>query len=188
MNVLFIHGLASSGAFKTAGALRNLLRPCTVISPDLPIEPYEALSLLKSICEEYHPDLLVGHSLGGFFAQQLRGFRKVLINPSFYTGEFMRQTMLGEVKYLNVRENGDTTFTITEDICDSYVKMEAGQFEGIDEAEIALTHGMFAIEDEVVNCKADFEKYYPGRSVSYHGTHLPVFKEIKEILIPIVKL
>lgn len=187
MNVLFVHGLASSGAFKTAGALRNLLRPCTVFSPDLPIDPYEALALLKGICDEHHPDLIVGHSLGGFFAQQLRGYRKVLINPSFYTAEFMRCTMLGEVKYLNTRENGDTTFTITEEICSRYEELEAVQFEGIDEAEIALTHGMFAIEDEVVRCKDVFEKYYPGQAVSYHGTHLPVFKEIKEILVPIIK-
>jgi len=188
MVVLFVHGLASSGAFKTAGALRNLLRPCTVLSPDLPIDPDEVLALLRGLCDRYQPDLIVGHSLGGFFAQQLRGYRKILINPSFHTGAFMRFTMLGEVKYLNTRENGDTTFTITEEICSKYEALEAVQFEGIDENEIALTHGMFAIEDEVVRCKDEFERYYPGQAVSYHGTHLPTFREIKETLIPIVKI
>ena len=47
MKVLFIHGLASSGAYKTASTLRTLLRPCEVIAPDVPIEPAAALSLLR---------------------------------------------------------------------------------------------------------------------------------------------
>ena len=50
MKVLFIHGLASSGAYKTASTLRTLLRPCEVISPDVPIEPEAALSLKPLTC------------------------------------------------------------------------------------------------------------------------------------------
>ena len=47
--VLFIHGLASSGAYKTANTLRTLLRPCVVVAPDVPIEPGAALSMLRDI-------------------------------------------------------------------------------------------------------------------------------------------
>ena len=38
MKLLFLHGLASSGAYKMASTLRILLR-CEVLAPDLPIEP-----------------------------------------------------------------------------------------------------------------------------------------------------
>ena len=184
MKVLFVHGLASSGAFRTAGALKNLLRPCTVISPDLPFDPDEALSLLRSICDGEHPDLIVGHSLGGFLAQQIRGFRKVLINPSFHTAEFMRHRMKGKVEYLNVRQNGETSFFITDELCDRYAALELTQFDSLDDAEIARTMGLFALEDEVVKCGREFEQRFPGRSVSYHGTHLPCYRDIKEVLVP----
>ena len=49
MKILFIHGLASSGAYKMASSLRILLKPCEVISPDVPIDPEQALGLLQRI-------------------------------------------------------------------------------------------------------------------------------------------
>ena len=96
MKILFIHGLASSGAYKMADSLRILLKPCEVIAPDVPIEPDKALALLQGICREQRPDLVVGLSLGGFWAQKLRGQRKILVNPSFHISRLMR-TMVGEV-------------------------------------------------------------------------------------------
>ena len=42
MKVLFIHGLASSGAYKMASSLRILLKGSEVIAPDVPIEPLVA--------------------------------------------------------------------------------------------------------------------------------------------------
>ena len=47
MKILFIHGLASSGAYKMASSLRILLKGSEVIAPDVPIEPAEALAMLK---------------------------------------------------------------------------------------------------------------------------------------------
>ena len=66
MKVLFIHGLASSGAYKMASSLRILLKGSEVIAPDVPIETGEALNLLEGICRDERPDLIVGLSLGGF--------------------------------------------------------------------------------------------------------------------------
>ena len=73
MKILFIHGLASSGAYKMASSLRILLKPEAVIAPDLPIEPFAALDLLEDICRREQPELVAGLSLGGFLAQKLRG-------------------------------------------------------------------------------------------------------------------
>lgn len=184
MTILFIHGLASSGAFKTASSLHHLLRPCDVIAPDVPIDPDEALSLLQNICAETGPDLVVGLSMGGFWAQKLRGYRKILINPDFHISELMR-TKIGEVDYLSPRRDGATSFTITEDLCDRYHELERHQFDGLDKAEILLTRGMFADSDELVNCSSEFESYYPGQGVRYPGGHLPTHPELKRFLVPI---
>lgn len=186
MKVLFIHGLASSGAYKTADTLRRLLRPCEVISPDVPINPDDALEMLDGICHKDKPDLIVGLSLGGFWAQKLRGYRKILINPEFRVSEFMRP-LIGEMKYLSPRQDGAESFFITEEICDGYARLEATEFDGLTDEEISLTRGMFAIEDELVHCYDTFEEHYPGQGIKYHGKHLPTYPEIKENLLPLVE-
>lgn len=186
MKVLFIHGLASSGAYKMASSLRILLKGSEVIAPDVPIEPGEALNLLKGICRDESPDLIVGLSLGGFWAQKLRGYRKILVNPDFHISRLLR-TMTGEREYLSPRRDGALTFTVTDALCDEYARLESVEFDGLASEEVALTTGMFADRDEMVNCKDEFEAYYPGRSRSYPGTHLPNYPEIKKYILPVIE-
>lgn len=186
MKVLFIHGLASSGAYKMASSLRILLKGSEVIAPDVPIEPSEALNLLEGICRDERPDLIVGLSLGGFWAQKLRGYRKILVNPDFHISRLLR-TMTGEREYLSPRRDGALTFTVTDALCDEYARLESVEFDGLASEEVALTTGMFADRDEMVNCKDEFEAYYPGRSRSYPGTHLPNYPEIKKYILPVIE-
>lgn len=186
MKVLFIHGLASSGAYKMASSLRILLKGSEVIAPDVPIEPGDALNLLKGICRDESPDLIVGLSLGGFWAQKLRGYRKILVNPDFHISRLLR-TMTGEREYLSPRRDGALTFTVTEALCDEYARLESVEFDGLASEEVALTTGMFADRDEMVNCKDEFEAYYSGRSRSYPGTHLPNYPEIKKYILPVIE-
>lgn len=183
--VLFIHGLASSGAYKTANTLRTLLRPCVVVAPDVPIEPGAALSMLRDICRTECPDLVVGLSLGGFWALQLRGFRKILINPDLHPSRLLR-TKIGEMKYLSPRQDGALSFEITEQICEGYEALEAVEFKDLDADEIALTDGLFASDDEMVRCGPEFAERYPGRAHPYPGTHLPTFPQIRQYLLPLV--
>lgn len=186
MKVLFIHGLASSGAYKMASSLRILLKGSEVIAPDVPIDPREALALLEGICRDERPDLIVGLSLGGFWAQKLRGYRKILVNPDFHISRLLR-TMTGEREYLSPRRDGALTFTVTDALCDEYARLESVEFDGLASEEVALTTGMFADRDEMVNCKDEFEAYYPGRSRSYPGTHLPNYPEIKKYILPVIE-
>lgn len=185
MKVLFIHGLASSGAYKMSSSLRILLRPCEVTAPDVPIDPDEALSLLRGLCDELQPDLIVGLSLGGFWAQKLRGFRKILVNPDFHVSRLLR-TKLGENEYLSPRADGARTFFIDEDICSRYEAIERVEFEGLSPEEVGQTTGMFADGDELVHCGDEFGLWYPGRGVRYPGGHLPTFPELKKYLLPLV--
>ena len=186
MKILFIHGLASSGRYKMADSLRILLKPCEVIAPDVPIEPAAALALLEGLCAAEDPDLVVGLSLGGFWAQKLRGRRKILVNPDFHPSRLLR-TMVGEVKYLSPRLDGAESFLLTDEICDAYETVERTEFEALTPEEVSLTTGMFADADEIVHCGPEFERHYPGRRVDYPGRHLPVFPELKRYLVPLVR-
>ncbi len=181
--ILFVHGLASSGAYKLANTLRMLLKPASVLAPDFPIDPDAALSQLRALCRAEQPDLVVGLSWGAFLTQQLRGRKKVLINPSFRTSEVLR-SLIGEVSYLSPRAGGETSFTVSPALCARYQALEAEQFAGIDAAEQALTLGFFALQDERVRHGPLFETYYPGRAVYYPGTHLPTYPEVKTFLLP----
>lgn len=185
MKILFIHGLASSGAYKMADTLRILLRPCEVIAPDVPIEPQAALDLLRGICLDEKPDLVVGLSMGGFWAQKLRGQRKLLVNPDFHISELMR-VLRGEMKYLSLRRDGAESFLITDELCDAYRKIEDIQFDGLDDAERAITFGAFATKDELVRCGDEFALHYPGHRLDYHGKHLPDFPSVREHLVPYI--
>lgn len=185
MKILFIHGLASSGAYKMASTLRILIKGSEVISPDVPIEPDEALDLLEGICRDEDPDLVVGLSLGGFWAQKLRGRRKILINPDFHISALL-ESMMGEVKYLSPRADGAEYFTVTQGICDGYRKLEEDQFKDIGPEEAALTTGIFADRDEMVDCRPEFELHYPGRSHIYPGTHLPDYPHTKRYILPVI--
>jgi len=186
MKILFIHGLASSGRYKMASTLRILLKGSEVIAPDIPIEPAEAMRLLDSICLESDPDLVVGLSLGGFWAQKLRGRRKILVNPDLHPSRLLR-SKTGVMEYLSPRQDGATSFIIDEGICQGYETLEKEEFDGLDEKEIALTSGMFADRDEMVDCFDEFREHYPGRGHRYPGTHLPNFPEIKKYILPIIE-
>ena len=179
MRILFIHGLASSGAYKLADMLRINLK-ADVIAPDVPFDPDQALALLRILCETEKPDLVIGLSWGGFLAQQLRGVRKALINPDLHVARLLR-THIGPMEYLSPRRDGAPSFTITPELCDRYEALEAGQFD--DDAP-ELTLGLFATEDELVHCYGEFAARYPGRAKQYPGKHLPTFPEVKKYLAP----
>ena len=181
--ILFIHGLASSGKYKMADQLRILVKGAEVLSPDVPFEPSEALPFLQRLCDEYKPDLIVGHSLGGFWAQKLRGWRKALVNPTFHCAEYLR-TVGGEMRWLSPREDGAETFAVTEDSCQDYQDLEDTEFDGLTQAEKDLTIAFFAKDDEVVRHGAEFEKQYGKPGIIYPGRHQPVFPEMKEYIVP----
>ncbi len=186
MKILFIHGLASSGAYKMASTLRILLKGSEVTAPDVPIEPSDALALLEGICSREKPDLIVGLSLGGFWAQKLRGYRKILVNPDLHPSRLLR-TKVGVMEYLSPRQDGAVSFRIDETICQGYETLEKDEFKGLDDEEIALTSGMFANRDEMVDCFDEFQEHYPGRGHRYPGTHLPNFPETKKYILPVIE-
>ncbi|MFC0254352.1 YqiA/YcfP family alpha/beta fold hydrolase [Massilia consociata] len=89
--VLYLHGFRSSPkSFKARvvqKALTDAGRANTLICPQLPASPKEAMALALLLAERYAPDNLsiIGSSLGGFYATWLAerlGVRAVLLNPS----------------------------------------------------------------------------------------------------------
>lgn len=184
IKILYVHGLRPSGKSGTADRLRKFLPHCKVYSPDLPIDAKEAVALLKRIVIEEEIDVVVGTSMGGMLAQKLRGVPKVLVNPSFYVSETFRKNM-GTVSFFSEREDGATKFEITQEVVDSYVAIERGQFRTISQREKNITVGAFGNMDEVVNCKDTYKEHYDN-IVYFAGGHRLDADSIKKRIIPAI--
>ena len=72
--ILYVHGFASSGQSGTVVRMRTVMPSAVVIAPDLPLHPQEAIQLLRDTCTAEQPDLIIGTSMGGMFAEMLYGY------------------------------------------------------------------------------------------------------------------
>lgn len=183
--LLYIHGLSSSGNSSTAKNLAQLLPDVEIIAPDLPINPVEAKRLLSEICKTESPDIIIGTSMGGMFAQQMHGYKKILVNPSFHVSEFLRKN-LGVQAFLNSRQDGATTYEVSSLLCDEYQKMENLQFEEITPFDCENTYALFGDKDELVNCQKEYLQYY-HKFETFSGAHRLTFDNVQNIIVPIVK-
>ena len=183
--IMYIHGFSSSGNSYARRTLARLLPGWEIISPDLPLNPFDALQLLLDLAESRCPDIIIGTSMGGMFTQHLRGYNKILVNPAFRVSEFMRQHQ-GENKFLYPRVDGQKTFIVTEALCDMYAELEKHQFDNITELDIRQTHAMFGENDSLIDCSETYFRHY-RHAIRFDGEHALTRPDIEKVLIPLVK-
>lgn len=185
LKILYVHGLSSSGSSSTAQRIRTLLPKAIVYSPDLPIEPDEAVALLREIADKQHIDIVIGISMGGMFAQKLFGYPKIMVNPSFHVSQTMRKR-IGMNSFFSERENGEKEYQITEELCDKYERMEREQFKNMTEKERQLSVGVFGTQDDTVNCLEEYRQHY--RIVkTFEGGHRLTEENIRQVILPLIK-
>ena len=92
--ILYLHGFASSGASGTVELLRKWFweraepaHRAVVVAPDIPLDPLVAEKTLEALAYDEMPDLVIGTSMGGMYAQMLHGFPRICVNPSFWTSK-----------------------------------------------------------------------------------------------------
>ncbi|WP_028510256.1 YqiA/YcfP family alpha/beta fold hydrolase [Ruminococcus sp. NK3A76] len=102
MKILNIHGYHGSTENSAYKALKEL--GCEIISPPMDYDgkrPGDIAGELKELYDEYRPDVIVGTSLGGFFASVLcaeRSCKTILVNPClmpFLMFDFETRTLVG---------------------------------------------------------------------------------------------
>ena len=186
MKIVYFHGFGSSGTSGTVLLLARLLPEVEVKAADIPVDPTEALPFLKSYCEAEKPDLIIGTSMGGMYAQQMRGFKRICVNPAFNMSKLSKSLKTGEHAFFNRRRDNQKTFRVTKEIIQHFFQMERRQFDGIDDAEREICWGLFGINDTVVNGYDLFLKYYT-KAVRFEGEHRLNEKVLKKTVIPLVK-
>lgn len=186
--ILYVHGFSSSGQSGTVVKIREMLPGTTVVAPDLPLHPAEAMDLLHHTCETENPDLIIGTSMGGMYAEMLYGYDRILVNPAFQMGDTMlKHGMLGKNTFLNPRQDGVQEFIVTKALVEEYKEITAKCFAGVTEEESRdRVFGLFGDEDPVVHTRDLFSQHYRN-AISFHGEHRMNDKILLHSVLPVVQ-
>ncbi len=185
--ILYVHGFGSAGSTHTAQLLRDLMPQATVVAPDLPLHPQEAIDLLRTVLDDEKPDLIIGTSMGGMYAEMLYGYDRIVVNPAFEMGETMnKHGMVGKQVYQNPRQDGVQEFLVTKSLVKEYKEMTEKCFRGVNDEEKKRVYGLFGDEDPVVHTFDMFCKHYP-QAIHFHGEHRLNEKVVMHYVVPVIR-
>ena len=185
--IMYVHGFASSGQSGTVTRIREVFPNATVIAPDLPIRPQEAMDLLRQVCETEKPDLIIGTSMGGMYAEMLYGYDRILVNPALQMGDTMKDHgMIGAQHFQNPRQDGVQDFIVTKALVKEYKEMTEQCFSGVTSEERGRVWGLFGDEDTTVNTYDLFRSQYPT-AIRFHGEHRMNDKSFMHSVVPVIR-
>lgn len=188
--VLYMHGFASAGNNGTVTHLRNMLyeHGISLTAPDIPAEPKEAMAMLTALVGELQPDLIIGTSMGAFYAEQMTGYQRILVNPSFHMARLLTFRGMGRQEYRNKREDGAKDFKVDKEMIAQFKEIEKKSFQHITAEEKEKVWGLFGLQDKNVNCQPDFKKHYgTAHFITYEGEHYLNDQALKKTVLPLVK-
>lgn len=186
--ILYVHGFASSGQSGTVTKIREMIPDATVVAPDLPLHPEEALALLRDTCAKEQPDLIIGTSMGGMYTEMLYGYDRIVVNPAFQMGDTMlKHGMLGKNTFLNPRQDGVQEFIVTKALVEEYKQITAQCFSAVTpEERDKRVFGLFGDADPVVHTMELFAEHYRN-AISFHGEHRMNDTVLLHSVIPVVQ-
>ena len=185
--LLYCHGFGSSGQSGTVTRLRTVMPNAKVIAPDLPVDPHEAIALLHRICDEEHPDLIIGTSMGGMYAEQLRGFDRICVNPALEIAETMKEHgMTGTQQFQNPRLDGVQEFYVDKALVKAYRDVSEQRFVGLTEEDCQHVWGLFGDKDDLVDTFDIFCEHYP-KATHFHGEHRMDDKSYMHSVMPVIR-
>ena len=180
---MYVHGFASSAQSGTVSRLRTTFPEADVVAFDLPVDPHEAIALLKAKCEELQPDLILGTSMGGMFAEQLHGFDRILVNPAFHIADTMREhNMMGKQTFLNPREDGVQEFYVDKPLVKAYREVSEQCFAQPE----PCVWGLFGDKDELVDTYDLFREHY-SQAIHFHGAHRMDDQSFMHAVVPVIR-
>lgn len=185
--LMYLHGSASAGFSRTSmGILKYLPEDWQLLMPDCPVDAEECLKMLKDLCEREKPDLIIGSSQGGYYAQMLRGYKRICVNPALDMSND-EDVKVGNHQFVVNREDGVQRYVITPELQEGYRRLEARQFEGITDFDREYCYGLFGDHDtDYGHCKPLFAAHYKHIH-SFPGGHKMEYDEIEKYLMPLVQ-
>ena len=188
-NILYIHGIGSTGGGSTVTMFRKTFPNVNIHSPEIPTMPKEAFEFIRRYVKENNIDFVIGTSLGGFYAMMISGIPKLLINPAMYANKDIATAIgYGVHEYFRPRESGETTYTIDDNYIEELTFLANRYFnEWKDDEYIYETRAIFGTEDELLDHIEDFKKEFneANMRVAKFG-HRMTEEVFKDVFVPFV--
>jgi len=184
--IMYVHGFCSSGQSGTVVRLRTVFPKAKVIAPDLPIHPEEAMNLLRHTCAQEHPDLIVGTSMGGMYAEMLYGYDRILVNPAFRIADTMSEHgMTGKQQFFSPRQDGVQEFYVDKPLVKEYKSITEQNFSKAgDPDEQHHVFGLFGDQDELVHT---FDLFPYQQATFFHGEHRMNDHSFMHAVVPVIR-
>ena len=187
MKLVYFHGFGSSAASRTILTLKERLQDFEIIAPDIPVDPAVALPFLKELCRKEQPDVIVGTSMGGMYAQQMFGFNRICVNPAMEMGETMKaHSMTGTQQFQNPRLDGVQEFYVDKALVKEYKDQSEHRFEDVSDEDRQRVYGLFGDEDTTVNTFDMFHEVYP-HALHFHGEHRMNDKSFMHSVVHVIR-
>jgi predicted esterase YcpF (UPF0227 family) len=171
--LLYIHGLNSSARSQKATQLTTLMARLGLSEylrvPELHHHPRQALAQLEGAIEELGRPLLVGSSLGGYYATHLaqrHGLKAVLINPAVNPHQLF-DGFLGTQQNLYTGEQ----WQLTQDHIDALAELEVPAPQDPQQIQVWLQTGDETLDYRRAQAfyRACALRIQPGGDHSYQG-------------------
>ena len=163
--LIYIHGFNSSPASAKAqvlnARLESLGRGAEFLAPALPPSPAQAAALLDALARRHRGAVLVGSSLGGYYATWLaekHGMKAVLLNPVVRPYELLAPLVGTQKKFHTGEEYEFTRGHVAE--------LQALEVERITPARYLL---IVTTGDEVLDYRRAVERYRGCRQIVIDG-------------------
>lgn len=186
--VMYVHGFASSAQTGTVALLRALMPNAQVVARDVPVDPREAMDMLKDMCTSEQPNLIIGTSAGGMMTEMLYGYDRILVNPAFEMGDnLLKNNMLGTVRFQNPRTDGQTEFMVTKALVKLFSETTKQCFtHAANQEEQERVWGLFGDKDPIVHTFDLFHQHYKN-ALRFHGEHRLLDTIAIHYLIPLIR-
>lgn len=185
--VMYVHGFGSAASTNTVKLLQSLMPSARVIAEDIPLHPAEAMDMLRGMAEAEKPDLIIGTSMGGMYAEMLRGYDRILTNPAFQMGDTMSEHgMVGKQEFFNPRKDGVQEFIVTKAMVKEYREMTSHCFENMTDDDRERVWGLFGDNDPIVHTYDLFRSHYPN-AIHFHGEHRLTEHVIMHYMMPLIR-
>lgn len=175
---MYIHGFKSSGDSEKAKILKTKFGEENIISITLPIAPLQAINKLQNALSDDDIGLIIGSSLGGFYALYLSIFnslRAILINPSLKPFQTLRP-YLG----INTRFNSDEKF----ELLDEHLIQFRALYEEMELLDYDQNFLNFYLskDDELLDHSSIVSKFPKAGSINFFENSTHQFLNFKDIL------
>ena len=192
--IMYVHGFGSSGQTGTVKRIQEMLPNATVVAEDIPVHPAEGMAMLKAMTEREKPDLIIGTSMGGMYAEMLYGYDRILINPAFEIADTMgAHGLTGKQVFQNPRKDGIQEFIVTKAMVKEYREMQEQCFKQLEQlseeertAEQHRVWALFGDKDELVDTYDLYMQHYT-QGISFHGEHRTNDKVFHNSVMPLIR-